>query len=280
MTVEESLYKQVKLLKNDFVNGSSTLTLKAMEIVTAALDLKGNLDISFAISIANKLKESKPAMGAIPVICDYIITDFFKYNSLGIKYYSDGIRNKLLYAKRITFDKAYNHLFKDINYKVVNIVTCSFSSNVLDLIAQARKKGKNIKVFIVESYFHNRNLSSILAYELQKKDIISDIIGLEQLPSLLPEMSFVLLGADGFDDDGNMVNGTPSLEMLKLCFGKISSYVVAESFKRVKKLQTDDGFDFIESKYIKEIISDDGDWTVPSRVQTIENTSRITARIK
>jgi len=275
MTLEESIYRQVQFIKNDFLNGSTTITLKALEIVTAALDLKGNVDYSFAINIANKLKKSKPAMAAISVICDYIISDFFRSNSLGIKYFSDSVRNKLIYAKSITLDKAYNKLFKGCNSEVCNIVTCSFSSNVLDLITQAYKKGKNINVFIVESYFHNKNLSSILAYELQKQDITSYTIGLEKLQDLLPDLSFALIGADGFNNEGNLVNGTPSLDMLKICYGKVPSYVVAESFKRVKELDTDDGFDLIESKYINEIISDDDDWTVPDRVKVSKNTSLI-----
>lgn len=277
MTVEESIYRQVQLIKSDFLNGSTTITLKAMEIVTAALDLKGNVDNSFAINIANRLKKSKPAMAAISVICDYIISDFYRCNSLGIKYFSNSVRNKFMYAKHTTLDKAYNKLFKGRNSEVLNIVTCSFSSNVLDLLTLAHRKGRNINVLIVESYFHSKNLSTILSYELQKQDISSHIINIEQLSELLPVISFALIGADGFDEKGNAVNGIPSSDMLKICYGKIYAYIVAESFKKVNELTSDTGFDFIDSKYIKEIISDEDDWTVPLRTEKSENSSLITA---
>lgn len=260
MNVLEALYDEVNTIKNDELSGSTEIALKALDIVTAAIDLDHYENEYFPMAIADLLRKAKPAMAAVNVICNYAVNDYIRSIGKNKKYFCQHVRNKMLIAGEKTILKAYETLFNNNLNNSFNISTCSYSSNIVKLLRFAEKSGKKIKLNILESVWNNNNYSEQLALELNSPAIVTNIVTIEKFLELKHSLDFCLIGADGYDYDNNVVNGIPSLELAKAADMLNSFYVVAESFKKVKNLKTDDGFEFIPAKYITDIISDDEKW--------------------
>jgi translation initiation factor 2B subunit (eIF-2B alpha/beta/delta family) len=260
MTIIEALYNEIDEIRNDNRSGSSELALKALEILTASMDLENNdIDI-FPASIASMLTKTKPAMAAIKVICDYTLNDYRKSLYKGQKYFCKEVRNKMLRSNNKTMLKAYNTLFAPNPDKIYKIATCSYSSNVFNLLNHADEKGIKIQLFPLRSVWNDIDFSVYLVEKLSETGILSKIISFDEFENLRQEIDFCIIGADGYDFDNNVVNGLPSRKLAEFAAGYTDFFVVTESFKRTNKLKIDDGFEFIPSYYINDIISDDEQW--------------------
>jgi len=166
----------------------------------------------------------------------------------------------MLIAGEKTIIKAYKTLFTSNSDNTFNISTCSYSSNIIKLLHFAEENEKSIKLNILKSVWKDNDYSEQLAAEFDSSTITSEIITIEQFEKIKHTLDFCIIGADGFDYEKNVVNGVPSRMLAENAFGLNNFYVVAESFKKVKNLKIDDGFELIPTKYISDIISDDEKW--------------------
>ncbi len=277
MTIIEALYKETEKIKKDYRSGSSELALKALEIITASMDLENNQNDIFPSGIALMLTKAKPAMTAIKVICDYALYDYRKSLHKGQKYFYNEVRNKMLRATNKTMLKAFNTLFDTSAEKTYKIATCSYSSNVLKLLRHADDKGIRIQLFPLNSVWKDIDFSVYLTDKLSKTGILSKIISFDEFKELREEIDFCITGADGYDFSNNVINGIPTLKLAEYSKGFCDFYVIAESFKKANELETDDGFEFIPSYFIKEIISDDEQWYVETADASYKETQASTA---
>jgi translation initiation factor 2B subunit (eIF-2B alpha/beta/delta family) len=259
MNFIEAIYQQIDFIRNDVLSGSSTIALNALDVVTAAIDVQDRNDPAFPLKVASLLKESKPSVAAITVVCDYALKDFYKSKNIENKYFSIDVRKKLLRASEETLKLSYSRLINPEN-KVIKIATCSFSSNVMRFLKLADKRGYKLHVYIIDSIWNKRNYASLLAYELNNTAILSKIISLDEFADVRNELDYCLIGADGFDENKNVVNGIPSLNFAMLSKDYVPFYVIAESFKRVEYPVSDDGFEFIPAQFITEILTDSEYW--------------------
>lgn len=259
MKFVDAIYQQIDFVRNDVLNGSTTIALHALEIVTATIDVHEKQDVSLPERVASMLSDSKPALAAVKVVCNYALQERKRTLDTSETYYSHDIRKKLMHASERTVKKAYAKLFanKEDSY---SIATCSFSTNVMRLLKHADKHGYKLQVYIVNSVWQKRNYATILAYELHNTGILSKLITFDEFKDLRNVLDFCIIGADGFDDKNNTVNGVPSLQFAELANDYCPLYVVAESFKKIDELKTDDGFEYIPSEFITGIISDDEQW--------------------
>ncbi|GEM_PF-3064487 len=270
MNVLEALYNEIYNIQNDLLAGSSEIALKALEVVSAIIDLNQFEDENYAKIVADLLKKSKPSMAAVEVICNYAINQYAKNKTKGNKYFYTDVRNKMMRAKENTIMRAFHKLFDNNSKNYINIATCSFSSNVINLLRFADSHNKNIRLFIIQSLNNNIDYSQNLTNQFHNTGILTKIISIEEFRKIKDEINYSIIGADGFDFDNNVINGFPSKEFAEASFGRNNFYVVAESFKKIDNLKLDNGFELISSKYISGIISDDERWIYKEELQVKE----------
>lgn len=269
MNVLEAIYNEIEEIKHDFLGGSSQIALKALDIVTAVIDLNPYKDDKFPVFIAETIRNLKPAMAAVEVICSYALKDYAKHKDKVKKYYCVDIRNKMFRASEATILKAYHKLFMHNTDDFYYIATCSFSSNIIKFLRFADEHNKKIKLFVIKSVWNNIDYSENLVSELNHTGILSKIISIDEFKKIKDIIDFTVVGADGYDYNSNVVNGVPTKDLVEESNGN-NFYVITESFKKTKKLKTDDGFEFIPSKYITEIISDHENWLDDEEELTLE----------
>ncbi len=260
MNVIEALYKEIDNIKKDYASGSTEIATKALDIVTAAIDLELHGNDYFPQSIASMLQKAKPTMTAVEVICNYAVDDYKKVFVKGKKYFCVEVRNKMQRAGEKTIINAYNKLFTANNKTTFNISTCTYSSNIIKLLRLADKNKIEINLFAVQSVWNNFDYSEQLVDSLSDTNINSSIISYKEFKQLQPNIDFCLIGADGYDKTHNVVNGVPTKLLAETAYPDNKLYVVAESFKMVENLRTGDGFELIPARFVSEILTDDEVW--------------------
>ena len=273
MNVLEAIYNEIDEIKNDFLGGSSQIALKALDIVTAVIDLNPYKNDYDTAAIAESIIKSKPAMAAVEVICNYALHDYKKQKNKVKKYYCIDVRNKMFRASEATIAKAYHKLFEENTEGFFNIATCSFSSNIIKLLRLADEHNKKIKLYILKSVWNDIDYSENLVSELKNTGILAKIVPIAEFNKIKNGIDFTIVGADGFDYLNNVVNGIPTKQLAE-AVNCNNFYVVAESFKKIKRLKTDDGFEFIPSKFITEIISDNEKWNINEEEYTLDTRTK------
>ena len=259
MNVIQALYDQIEELRNDYINGSSAIALHALDIITAAIDLKTGRDMSFPRDVAEKLIKAKPSMSAIATVVRYAMKDYSKSVGKVKKYFCNHVRERFLQCTEDSIDECFRSLFRDKSKKVT-VITCSYSNNVSGVLIRAYLNGFKLKVYTLQSLWRDRDYADVLASVLNRNGIMTEKISLKQLSKTASKADFALIGCDGMNLQGRALNGLPSLEMAKSIYNFLPLYIVGESFKKTDKLLSADGFEIIPAKYIKKIFSDTQSW--------------------
>lgn len=259
MYLIQALYDQIEELRNDYINGSSAIALLALDIITAAIDLQTGVDMSFPNDVAQKLKNAKPTMSAVATVVDYAMHDYSKSVGKVKKYFCNKVRERFLNCTLDSVSYCFNELFGESKEKKT-LITCSYSNNVIGVLIKANEAGIDLNVYTVESIWRERDYADVLGSVLYRNGITPNKININDIDKLSVKPDFVLIGCDGYDDEGNALNGLPSMNLAQKVHNKIPLYVVGESFKHTSELHPDDGFELIPSKYINKIFSDGETW--------------------
>ena len=259
VNLDTSLTGKINLIKYDIIHGSTHIAINALNIFFEEIDQHPEKDNLWFGILAGLLIEAKPVMASLHNIINYTYKELVKSREKNIRFTKEEILLLVGRATEEVVEKAYFDLSQSEVFHT--ILTCSYSNLVVKFFEYAKIQGDDFKVLIYQSKVNNIDYSEKLKSELEYYNIDSTIISANEIQCNIENISFFITGADCFDNEGNVVNGTPTLEAAIACeILKVPYYILAESYKRLDISATDSGFDLIKSKYITKIFSDDFDW--------------------
>lgn len=244
---------RIQKLENDFKNGSSVISQKALKIFIDAIDIYSKYENdNFNIAqIAARIIRSKPSMASLKNIINAALTEALSRNDYNSQEIYENIIQKINLAKKETLDTAIK---KIEDKKFNNIITCSYSSAVINLFAELKQKRNNLKVIVLELIWRGMDFSNNMKKECENLNIVSEIVKLNQIPFY----DFAIIGADNIIKSKGIVNGIPSKYLAEYSFNQnLPFYVIGESYKISNNIVLDDGFELVDNQLISDIFSDD-----------------------
>ncbi|MGE5404312.1 MAG: hypothetical protein ACM3PP_05180 [Candidatus Saccharibacteria bacterium] len=157
------------------------------------------------------------------------------------------------------------------------LVTCSYSSTVVQSLVKASEMNKVLVSFVMESIFDGTSYGQMTAQKTPNCTVIPD-----DLSDLMwMGIDAVVIGADLISIDGTLVNGYPTWQLLNTAHklaADVPVWLVCESSKisSCPPECLEAGFDKVSLDIISEIITEDGviekaelkrylDWVVETR---------------
>ena len=267
-----SVLGQIELIRRDRVRGASELALQALDVLgRVALEDEVHTAEQLVTNLrryARLLLSAKPAMAAITntVRCfekhvDRILAD---------KPALEQARCRIAQAAREVADAAIRARSSSILQAAMlaahwkAIATCSFSSTVVSVLAKAREQGGNFKVLCLESATGGLKYGELATTRLKDLGVSAAVVPDSQVNDALREVDAALIGSDSVFSDGSVVNGYPSLLLAKAAAAALPPvpfYSVTDWTKvcaSPPSAPREPGFDFIHSRLIAGIITEEG----------------------
>ena len=241
--------KRIDEVRNDFINGSSVIARNSLKILSDAVQYYDFSQKYSVLIIAQELLTAKPQMAAQINIMKIFMNEFPKFSN-----YHDitMLINKLESDMKIATEKSKSLCLETLfDEDKLSVITCSFSSNVFDILS---KSGKITSIFILDSIWKNIDFGKMWLEKLSEFNVKCNIITLE---NNMPKINFAFIGADAVKQNGDIINGYPSMLLVqKMKENACPVYVISESFKYSDDLTLTDGFDCIPGNLISGIFSD------------------------
>ncbi|MEA4924745.1 MAG: hypothetical protein VB084_05470 [Syntrophomonadaceae bacterium] len=279
-----AMHEAVIAIKNDKIHGAGYLTDKALEAVKNAVQTsQARNPEEFLREISGltyELQECRPAMASIANCSSRFRTELQKdwgsgtdLNSLRAAALTivQNIKRDFIRAR----DQAIEAGASLIENKDV-IMTCSYSSTIVQTMARARGQGKSFQIMAAES----REFPGAVAYgDKMAADLSGQGIKCHTFPdtdirTMAPQADKIMVGADAILPDGSLLNGYPTAE-LALAAGdaNLPFYTICESPKFLPrgKIETlEKGFNLVPSRLVSAVVSEKGILT-PYQIDQLTN---------
>ncbi len=229
--------RRITALRRESRSGASDLTRRAIDILTDYLQksrVKDNEEFVHDLrDLCGRLIFAQSAMSSIQNVCVEVLSTLSEYrNGDGLVRVRVELRKKLQkISSRITSarPRIATHLAKVVPDQA-RILTLSYSSTVVEVLKELKRKGKDFEVTVMESrpMFEGRiTARKLLASRIRVSLIADAAMGMFSRLSDL-----VIVGADAIFADGSVLNKIGSYPLALSCNdAKIPFYVVADSSK-------------------------------------------------
>jgi len=266
-----SLLKRVEEIRDDRTHGAAELAQMALDALKdAAQENSSTTSEEFTAELeelACQLAASRPSMAVIAnSIQRYrVLLAHSASSAKGIKELkSCAVQAAARVIEEISRARAQSianaaQLISDGS----KVVTCSYSSTILEVLEQARQRGTSFLVTALESRSGGYCYGERTASHLKKMGLDSQVVSDDQAGKALAGADLALVGADAILPDGSLVNGYPTLKLAQLAAEQspeVPFYTVCDSFKfhREKTIALEEGFELIPPGLIKGIVCEDG----------------------
>jgi len=144
------------------------------------------------------------------------------------------------------------------------VLTCSYSSTVLEAFLMARQEGIELEVIVARSQMSPNDLAygELMAEKLRTNGLNAGIVDDGFIPQVFDGHEIILLGSDAIMPDGSIVNGFPSRFLAEegRKHPNVRVYSIAETCKinLEKTPQRERGFDLLPAGLITGIVSEFG----------------------
>ncbi|NLU49160.1 MAG: hypothetical protein GXX09_01940 [Syntrophomonadaceae bacterium] len=256
--------RRIAAIRTDRSRGASELACQALEILRDAARFTQAVDTAgFMQEIqdtAGQLIHCRPAMAAI-CNCTYrFLTEFINCSRVArnleeLKALSVQAGDDLIASVSAARDRAIRNgasLVKDGDL----LASCSYSSSVIQTLKCAAGQGRSFAVLVMQSKWAGRSYGDMTASRLVEYGIRCRVIPDDRVDNHLSGVDFVLLGADTILYDGTLVNGYPSLELVRAAAKHVPPvpvYSVCESTKfypRDRLANQEEGFDLVSPELL------------------------------
>ncbi len=245
-------YRQkAEAIRDDLLSGSVTIAGKAVRLFREFYDEAVEQKLDRVLSFSKLLKEAKPSMAALQNVID-AITEYL-VNGYGAMAF-DIVRDQAANSTRDTLDNAYKDIF--VTKKHRKIMTCSYSSTVLNLLEKAAAGVEGLKVLALESSWNNVSYGQELKERCKERGIACELVPDGEMAAAVEKCDCIITGADRIIENEGVVNGVPTLKLAQAAFPTKPFYVIAESFKKTSDVVCEKGYQFVLGKYIAKIYSD------------------------
>jgi Translation initiation factor 2B subunit, eIF-2B alpha/beta/delta family len=266
-------------IKNDKVHGASYLTDKALEAIKNAAESSqadSNEYLWQELSdLASGLMACRPTMVSICNCIHRCISELQKYyannpdldslRTFTIKTVQN-IRNEFLLARSLAI-QAGAGLIADRE----QIMTCSYSSTMIQTMVYAHEQGKSFYVLVARSQEGPDEIAygDKMAFELSRYGIECEVFPDTDILEKAKQADKLMVGADAILPDSSLLNGYPTAELAQAAEqANIPFYTVCESNKFLHRDMPDTiekGFNLVPACLVCGIVSEMGTMT-PSQV--------------
>jgi translation initiation factor 2B subunit (eIF-2B alpha/beta/delta family) len=259
-------------IKNDRVHGASYLADKALETIKNALQTSPACDCAEFLqemsNLAHRLTECRPTMASIGNCSSRFIFELQQYSANSptlnsLREFSmtivQNMQADFIWARSQTIEAGAS-LIENRNI----IMTCSYSSTIVQIMAYAHNQGKSFQILMARSQefpgdiaYGDRMASELAGYGI-KCQVFSD----DYVREKAKQADKIIVGADSINLDGSLVNGYPTAELaLAAADANIPFYTVCESSKFLLRNITESiekGFTLVPPLLITGIASEIG----------------------
>jgi translation initiation factor 2B subunit (eIF-2B alpha/beta/delta family) len=228
---------EVDLIKNDWVHGARELTVQALQGMKRLIEQYYTDDeeelTKFLLTASRAFAEARPSMISI---ANSIAT--VPYLVMKRVHREKELRECILEKIDLqlsTLNKAFAGVVSNAANLVRNnstIVTCSYSSTVIEALIRAKKLGKSFNVLALRSPSSNGSLeyARLTCKKLHEAELECEVVDEVSIKDSL--RSFAFVGVDSIYPDGAVLNGSPTLRLAQEASKQYCPfYVVSETWK-------------------------------------------------
>ena len=255
--LKKNINYNIKLIEKDFVSGSTTIAINSIRLLEHACNY-----YPYAINfrqlelIGEKLISLKPNMSALKNLIHFTLYQIRNINLNDNKSQIFQIIFERIYAASNFCLNEAIYTFYPNETETITLLTCSYSALVHNIFLDIKRRRFKFSINLIESICNKISYGNQFANYLEKNEIKSTIYGDDDLLNAINNSNIILIGADSFYKNGDVLNGYPSLNLAITNNNTIPFYVVAESFKICGDIKLANGFDHIPNQYIYKVITD------------------------
>lgn len=266
------IQEMITALAADRESGASQLAARALEVIRSSVRSSQAQDSDHLAAemqnVASALAECRPAMAAIK---NTVLRFRYKVSQISTGGMSVEMLQRIYEA---CLDELQQELIASKERSILNvaraiqpgaiIVTCSYSSTLIEAVHRACAGGKRLQVRITPSRLGPIDYGERTAQRLRTCGEACQVVADVKTEAALEGADMVLLGADTAFRDGSVLNGYPSLELARAARAHeppVPVYVAADSSKFASgpaAKETEPGFDLVPGSLIEGFITEDG----------------------
>lgn len=262
----------VQAIKNDKIHGASYLADRAMQIIQNAVQTSQTSDredfLEEIYGLARELINCRPAMVPIRNCISRFIAEVIESS----QYISDldslrcfalsGVQNIIIACKQArdnTIESGASLI--DAND---TIMTCSFSSTIVQTLACAQRQGRSFQVLAARSQASPRDIAygETTAAALKPYNIDCRVFADEYIRENILKADKIIAGADSVLPDGSLWNGCPTAKVALAAYEQaVPFYSICDTSKfcsdDIPEL-AEEGFDLVSSRLVTGIVCETG----------------------
>ncbi len=135
-----------------------------------------------------------------------------------------------------------------------SVASCSNSSTVVLALSRAIELGYTAPIWLYYDCKKSKQLAELMQSSINPRPKQIELV--RKKPTLIDDQSLILVGADAVSPQG-IVSGSPAQKLLDL-WSSTSCCIIAETIKYTSTSIPIDGFDLLDHKRVKYIISEYG----------------------
>lgn len=261
---------EIDWIKNDRLHGARELTVKALQGLKCSIeqfDTHNEEELrKFLLNASKAFAQARPSMisitNSVSTVLYWIMNRDHSERELR-KCILDEINLQLIRLEK-SLDNVVSKAASLVKDKST-VVTCSYSSTVIQAFIKVKKLGKSFKVLALHSPSSNGSLDYgiLTCKKLNGVGVESEVVNYRSIASLQSHIEFV--GADSIYPDGSVLNGSPTLQLAQKALKDHSPfYVVSETWKinplplPGSKPVTESGMDTVPAEFISAIVTEFG----------------------
>lgn len=254
----------IEAIRNDRVNGASTLTRQALDILQlAAARLPSQPPDHYLTALAGvalELSQVRPNMHSINHYMQCLLSEIKQVPLTGdLPSRMAGLTDSLIQRweeSRSQLIMAGSSLIGQGN----TIFSGSYSSTIIASLLLASQQDRDFSLLISVSrpQAGQPAYGANMARDLARLGINSTLIEDEKIANHMGKADMVILGADTVLADGSVINGYPSLGLAQSAYAQsVPVYVLCEESKHSAQstIQLEPGFDLIPGELVTAVIS-------------------------
>ena len=215
--------KELDKIINDKLHGSTDIFNQVYNYI-----VKNKFDPQYLLTATKKIKKDLPHF---PVVINFVleVEKVLKSgNKKALNEYLRNVKSGELKKYQVFFEKE-----KKVFARLNNVLIISHSKTLINIFKLWRNYNPKLKVLVCESRPLNEGI--LMAKELSKLKIKTEIITEAMSGKIFKEIDVVIFGADQILNNGNIINKTGSRMLAILAkYHKVPVYIIASTEKLIK----------------------------------------------
>lgn len=272
MALPSNVYDEVGEIEKDTHRGARELTVVALEGLRRSIkqfQASNEQELTgFLLTAARAFAQARPSMISITNSMSTVAYDVLRHAVV-----QGGLRECVLHMidEQLTrLEKAFGNVISNAANLVKHnstVITCSYSSTVLETLIGIGRTGRSFKVLALPSPSLNESIEYgvLMCERLHDAGIRAAVIGEEMIEKHVRFVDIALVGADSILPDGSVINGSPTLRLARESSNCNKQFCVASETWKINPLPLlgikppiEKGMERIPSDLVTTFATEDG----------------------